>query len=74
VLLLGPRQVGKSTLLGELKPDLVLKLRTLAARARPVTRTGSSTRAIAAICPPTTGRMASSTKPRLTDSRSMRYR
>lgn len=26
VLLLGPRQVGKSTLLGSMKPDLVLNL------------------------------------------------
>lgn len=30
VLLLGPRQVGKSTLLGSLEPDLTLNLASLA--------------------------------------------
>ena len=41
VFLLGPRQVGKSTLLAELKPDLTLNLASPATfRAGPVSSRG----------------------------------
>ena len=40
VLLLGPRQVGKSTLLGSLEPDLTLNLASLATFREFVTQPG----------------------------------